>query len=32
VDAIDAEGYVHVPQSPGLGLDLDWDYINANRV
>jgi L-alanine-DL-glutamate epimerase-like enolase superfamily enzyme len=32
VDAIDAGGCVHVPQSPGLGLDLDWDYINANRV
>lgn len=25
---IDAEGYAHPPQSPGLGLDLDWNAID----
>ena len=32
VDAIDAEGNVNVPQAPGLGLAIKWDFINANRV
>jgi L-alanine-DL-glutamate epimerase-like enolase superfamily enzyme len=31
-DALDADGCVHVPQAPGLGLDIDWDYINAHRT
>ncbi|MCD6519622.1 MAG: enolase [Anaerolineae bacterium] len=31
-DVLDPEGYVHVPQGPGLGLDLNWDYINSHRV
>jgi len=26
------DGRVHVPQGPGLGLEIDWDYVNANRV
>ncbi len=29
---IDKEGYVHVPQKPGLGLDIDWDYIDKHRI
>ena len=29
---IDANGHVPVPQGPGLGVELDWDYINAHRV
>ena len=32
VDAVDAEGYIHMPQVPGLGLDIDWDFIKRNRV
>jgi L-alanine-DL-glutamate epimerase-like enolase superfamily enzyme len=32
VDPMDGEGYVHVSQQPGLGLDLDWAYIEAHRV
>ena len=32
VDRIDEEGNVHVPQAPGLGLAINWDFINANRV
>jgi L-alanine-DL-glutamate epimerase-like enolase superfamily enzyme len=28
----DSEGYVPVPQGPGLGFTVNWDYLNANRV
>jgi L-alanine-DL-glutamate epimerase-like enolase superfamily enzyme len=31
-DPMDSEGFVHVSQSPGLGADLNWDYIRANTV
>ncbi|MEH7249038.1 enolase C-terminal domain-like protein [Neobacillus niacini] len=27
---IDKEGQVHAPQGPGLGVELDWEYINSN--
>jgi len=29
---IDSEGYVHVPEGPGLGIDLDEDVIDNLRV
>ncbi len=29
---IDSDGYVHVLDRPGLGADLDWDYINAHTT
>ncbi len=29
---IDSEGYVHVPEGPGLGIDLDEDTIDNLRV
>ena len=29
-DAIDADGNVHVVDRPGLGVDLDWDFIEAS--
>ena len=32
VDPIDAQGFVAVPQGPGLGMDLDFDYIESNLV
>jgi L-alanine-DL-glutamate epimerase-like enolase superfamily enzyme len=32
VDPMDREGYVHVSQKPGLGMDINFDYIRANRV
>lgn len=32
LDAIDADGCVPVPQGPGLGVELDWDYIHAHTV
>jgi len=31
-DKIDAEGYVHLPQGPGLGYEIEWDYINDNLI
>ena len=32
VDPMDAEGYVHVSPRPGLGLDINFDYIQRNLV
>jgi L-alanine-DL-glutamate epimerase-like enolase superfamily enzyme len=31
-DPMDAEGYVQIPQEPGLGYRIRWDYIEANRL
>ena len=31
-DPMDEEGYVHLPQGPGMGYRLVWDYIEANRI
>ncbi len=31
-DPFDGEGNVSVPQKPGLGFEIDWDYIEDNRV
>jgi len=31
-DAMDAEGFVRLPQGPGLGYDIQWDYIADNVV
>lgn len=31
-DKMDSDGNVLIPQSPGLGYDFDWDYINDNLV
>ncbi|WP_411965853.1 enolase C-terminal domain-like protein [Haloferax sp. YSMS24] len=28
----DENGFIHVPQQPGLGYDIDWDYINEHRI
>lgn len=32
IDDIDAEGNVRLPQAPGLGLDLNWEFIDRNRI
>ena len=32
LDAIDPHGNVHVPDAPGLGIRLDWDYIEKHRT
>ena len=26
---IDDDGLLHVPDGPGLGIEIDWDLINA---
>jgi L-alanine-DL-glutamate epimerase-like enolase superfamily enzyme len=31
-DDIDDHGCVLLPQSPGLGLEIDWEYVNANLL
>ena len=32
VDPMDAQGFVHVSPLPGLGMDIDWDYIAGHEV
>lgn len=32
IDPMDENGFVEVPKLPGLGYDINWDYINENRV
>ena len=32
LDCIDADGMVSVPEGPGLGVTLDWDYIKEHRL
>ncbi len=31
-DPMDQEGYVHISSRPGLGQDIDWDYIREHTV
>jgi L-alanine-DL-glutamate epimerase-like enolase superfamily enzyme len=31
-DRLDDEGYVTLPTRPGLGYDIEWDYIRDNQV
>ena len=31
-EPMDAEGFVHVPQLPGLGMNINWDYIEKNKI
>jgi L-alanine-DL-glutamate epimerase-like enolase superfamily enzyme len=31
-DPLDGEGNVLISQQPGLGLDLNWDYIDEHRI
>jgi L-alanine-DL-glutamate epimerase-like enolase superfamily enzyme len=32
LDSVDTAGCVAVPEGPGLGVELDWDYINAQKT
>jgi L-alanine-DL-glutamate epimerase-like enolase superfamily enzyme len=32
LDSVDDDGMVPVPDGPGLGVEYDWDYIEANRT
>ena len=27
-----ANGHIHMTDKPGLGLSLNWDFVNAHRV
>jgi len=29
---LDDEGYVHVPEGPGLGLEVDWEYVDRHTI
>ena len=31
-DPMDSEGFVHISDRPGLGMDINFDYIEANRI
>jgi L-alanine-DL-glutamate epimerase-like enolase superfamily enzyme len=31
-DPLDDDGYVRVPTAPGMGYELNWDYIEENRI
>jgi L-alanine-DL-glutamate epimerase-like enolase superfamily enzyme len=31
LENVDADGHVAVPQGPGLGAEIDWDYIKAHQ-
>ena len=32
IDPVDSEGNVPIPRGPGLGEDIDWDFIRDNTV
>jgi L-alanine-DL-glutamate epimerase-like enolase superfamily enzyme len=32
VDPMDDEGNVHISPEPGLGYDINWEYINSHLV
>ena len=32
LDAIDEKGHVPVPQGPGLGVEIDWDWVDKHRT
>ncbi len=31
-DPLDSDGYVRVPQEPGMGYGINWDYVDDNRL
>ena len=32
LDGIDANGNVFAPEGPGIGVELDWDWINDHKL
>ncbi len=32
LEAIDDKGHVPVPQKPGMGVDINWDWVEKNRT
>ena len=31
-DSLDSDGYVKLPEYPGMGYDINWDYIESNKI
>ena len=31
-DSLDPDGYVKLPEYPGMGYDINWDYIESNKI
>ena len=31
-ELMDSQGFVHLPQRPGLGMNINWDYIEKNKI
>ena len=31
-DSMDERGFVHLPEGPGMGYRIIWDYINDHRL
>jgi len=32
LDAIDSDGNVYAPEGPGIGVEIDWDWVRAHQV
>ncbi len=32
IDPMDEHGFIPIPQGPGLGHDINWDYIKENEI
>jgi L-alanine-DL-glutamate epimerase-like enolase superfamily enzyme len=32
LDAVDSRGHVPIPQGPGLGVEIDWDWVEKHRT
>lgn len=32
IDSVDKDGCIDVPEGPGLGVPLDWDFINSHKT
>ena len=32
LEAVDKNGHIPVPKGPGIGVEINWDWINANRT
>lgn len=32
IDSIDADGYIDIPNGPGLGVTYDWDWLNSHAT
>ncbi len=32
LEGVDEQGHVPIPQGPGLGVEINWEWVNKNRV